>query len=107
WQRARLYQNADRARTIGDDAGERAAFGEAGRATERMAKLLGELGAHITHNTFNTQANLVQSPQWHAIRTALVRELRPLGQEAIEAGARAIAAAEATIERPMIEHAGG
>ena len=95
WQRGRLYRNADRSLDIGDFAGERAAIEAAGKASERIGKLLGELGAGITIN--NNTINLVQSPQWHAIRTALVRELRPLGIEAINAGARAIAAA--TLDR--------
>lgn len=98
WQRGRLYSNADRSVDIGDFAGERAAIEAAGKASERIGKLLGELGAGITIN--NNTINLVQSPQWHAIRTALVRELRPLGIEAINAGARAIAAAEASIAQP-------
>lgn len=99
WVRCRLERNADRAFAIGDMAGERAALDSACKASERIGKLLGEMGAAITinHNTLN----LVQSPQWHAIRTALVRELRPLGIEAINAGARAIAAAEASIARPV------
>lgn len=99
WQRGRLYRNADRAVDIGDFAGERAAIDSAGKASERIGKLLDVLGTGITinHNTIN----LVQSPQWHAIRTALVRELRPLGIEAINAGARAIAAAEASIAQPV------
>lgn len=98
WQRGRLYRNADRSLDIGDFAGERAAIEAAGKASERIGKLLGELGAGITIN--NNTINLVQSPQWHAIRSALVRELRPLGIEAINAGARAIAAAEASIAQP-------
>lgn len=99
WQRGRLYRNADKALAIGDFAGERAAIDSAGKASERIGKLLGELGSAITIN-HNTQINLVQSPQWHALRTALVRELRPLGPEAIAAGARAIEAAEAAIVQP-------
>ena len=100
WQRSRMYANADRALKVGDDAGERAAIAQAGKITEGIAKLVGELGQHITIN--NTQINLVQTPQWHAIRTALVRELRPLGYEAIAAGARAIQAAEACITQPAL-----
>ena len=103
WQRGRLYRNADRSFDIGDMAGERAAIDSAGKASERIGKLLGELGGAITIN-HNTQINLVQSPQWHAIRTALVRELRPLGSDAIAAGARAIEAAEASLAQPM-DHA--
>ncbi|GAB3792378.1 hypothetical protein [Dyella agri] len=99
WQRGRLYRNADKALEIGDFAGERAAIDSAGKASERIGKLLGELGSAITIN-HNTQINLVQSPQWHAIRTALVRELRPLGPEAIAAGVCAIEAAEASITPP-------
>jgi hypothetical protein len=99
YQRGRLYRNGDHAAEIKDYAGERAALESASKVSERMAKLLGELGTAITIN-HNTQINLVQSPQWHAIRTALVRELRPLGIEAIAAGARAIAAAEASIMQP-------
>jgi hypothetical protein len=99
WQRGRLYRNADRCYEIGDRAGERVALDSAGRTSERIGKLLGELGSHITVN--NNTINLVQSPQWHAIRTALVRELRPLGIEAIAAGTRAIAAAEASIMQPL------
>jgi hypothetical protein len=75
WQRARLYANADTCGGIGDTAGERAALGEASRVSERIGKLLGELGAHITIN--NTQINLVADPRWHAIRTELVQALRP------------------------------
>lgn len=99
WQRSRLYRNADRAFALGDFAGERAAMEAAGKASERIGKLLGELGAAVTinHNTIN----LVQSPEWHRIRTALVRELRPLGADAIAAGARALAAAE-TIAPPVL-----
>lgn len=107
WQRGRMYANADRALAIGDDAGERAAIAEAGKVTDRMAKLLGygEGGARVTIN--NNTINLMAMPQWHAIRTALVRELRPLGPLAIEAGARAIAAAEASMQPldvPALEH---
>ena len=97
WQRGRMYGNADRAVAIGDDAGERAAIGEASKITERIAKLVGELGQHIT---VKHEFSLVASPEWHVIRMALVRELRPLGADAIAAGARAIAAAEASIARP-------
>lgn len=97
--RVRLVRNADMALKIGDLAGERAALESAGKAFERIGKLLGELGSAITIN--NNTINLVQSPQWHAIRTALVRELRPLGPEAIDAGARAIAAAETVILQPV------
>lgn len=99
WQRGRLYRNADRCLDIGDMLGERVALDSAGKASERIGKMLGELGSHITVN--NNTINLVQSPQWHLIRTALVRELRPLGAAAIEAGARAIAAAEASIAQPV------
>ena len=105
WQRSRMYANADRAVSIGDDAGERAAMAEAGKATDRIAKLLDEYGSHITIN--NNTINLVALPQWHVIRTALVRELRPLGSAAIEAAARAIESAEATLvapEIPALEH---
>ncbi|MBQ4853225.1 hypothetical protein IMW82_00830 [Rhodanobacter sp. B2A1Ga4] len=101
WQRGRLYRNSDRAFALGDFAGERAALEAAGKASERIGKLLGELGAAITIN-HNTQINLVQSPEWHRIRTALVRELRPLGAEAIAAGARAISAAESSITPPVL-----
>ncbi|MES5814428.1 hypothetical protein [Pseudoxanthomonas sp. Soil82] len=108
WQRGRMYANADRARAIGDDAGERAAMAEAGKATDRIGKLLDEYGSHVT---INNTINLVASPQWHAIRTALVRELRPLGHEAMQAAARAIAYVE-TQELPspvpaqrVLEHA--
>ena len=100
WQRSRLYANADRAAQLGDAPGERAALEAAGRSSERIGKLLGELGGAVTinHNTIN----LAQSPQWHLIRSALVRELRPLGAGAIAAGARAIAAAEAAIVPPVL-----
>lgn len=98
WQRGRMYGNADRAAAIGDDSGERAAIAEASRITERIAKLLGELGQFIT---VRHEFNLVASPEWHTIRMALVAELRPLGPDAIAAGARAIAAAEAAIARPV------
>lgn len=99
WLRCRLARNADVAAGIGDLAGERAALDSASRTSERIGKLLDMMGATTTinHNTLN----LVQSPQWHQIRTALVRELRPLGIEAINAGARAIAAAEASIAQPV------
>jgi hypothetical protein len=100
WQRGRLHRNADRCYAIGDMAGERAALDSAGKTSDRIGKLLGEFGSSITIN-HNTQINLVQSPQWHLIRTALVRELRPLGVAAIAAGARAIAAAEASIAQPV------
>ena len=103
WTRARLYANADRAVALGDDPGERAALAEAGRATDRIAKLLDEYGHGITIN--NNTINLVQMPQWHAIRMALVRELRPLGPAAIDAAARAIESAEASMMSPVLaEH---
>lgn len=97
WQRSRLYANADRAAAIGDDAGERAALGEAGKVTERIAKLLGELGQHIT---VKHDFSLVASPEWHRIRTALVREARIAGPLTIAAVGRALEEAEAAISPP-------
>jgi hypothetical protein len=102
WQRAQLYRNGDHAAAIQDWAGHRAAMEAASKVSERIAKLLGELGAAITinHNTIN----LVQLPQWHVIRTEMVREFRPLGPDAIAACARALAAAEAAfIQQPQRE----
>lgn len=98
-QRARLYRNADRSFEIKDYAGERAALAEASKVTERIGKLLGELG--VANLTINQQINLTQSPEWHIIRTALVRELRPLGVDAIAACHRAIESAETSIAHPM------
>ncbi|WP_139206739.1 hypothetical protein [Luteibacter sp. UNCMF331Sha3.1] len=98
-QRQILYRNADMSFAIKDLAGERAAISEAGKVTERIAKLLGELS--VGNVTVNQQINLIQSPMWHQIRTALVRELRPLGPQAIAACGRAIEAAEAAINLPM------
>jgi hypothetical protein len=74
WQRGRLYANADRARALGDDQGERAAMAEAGRLSQRIGNLLGEMGAHIVNN--NTQINLVAMPVWHEFRTELAQEFR-------------------------------
>ena len=101
YKRARLYAVADQAAKLGQAPDEIRAIAEAGKMSERIGKLLGEMGAHITNN--NMQVNLVQSPQWHAIRTELVRGLRPLGPEVIAAAALALEAAEATIARPIIE----
>jgi hypothetical protein len=100
YKRARLYAVADQAAKLGQAPDEIRAIAEAGKMSERIGKLLGDMGAHVTNNL---QVNLVQSPQWHAIRTELVRALRPLGPDAIAAGARALEAAEATIARPIIE----
>lgn len=72
--RGRLYVNADRAVKIGDDAGERAALSEAGKASERIAKLLGEMGSVIRHD--HRHLHLVASPEWHAMRTEITRVLR-------------------------------
>jgi hypothetical protein len=98
-QRARLYRNADLSFKIKDYAGERAAIESASKVTERIGKLLGELG--VANLTINQQINLTQSPEWHVIRTALVRELRPLGFDAIAACHRAIESAETSLARPM------
>lgn len=76
--RGRLYVNADRAVRIGDDAGERAALSEAGKASERIAKLLGEMGSVIRHD--HRHLHLAASPEWHAVRTELTRALRPYPQ---------------------------
>jgi hypothetical protein len=104
FKRGRLYAVADRAGRIGDDAGETRALEAAGRMSERIGKLLGDMGAHITIN--NTQVNLYQSPEWHAIRTELVRALRPYPQ-AWDAVTQAIERAEA-VAKPadlrVIEH---
>jgi hypothetical protein len=97
--RARLHRNADRSFEIKDYAGERAALAEARKSSESIGKLLGQLG--IANLTINQQINLTQSPEWHVIRTALVRELRPLGFDAIAACHRAIESAEASLARPM------
>lgn len=102
WQRARMYENADRCRKIGDDAGERAAMGEAAKIVALEGKLLGDLGAHITVNHNNT-VNLVALPQWHALRTSLARALRPF-PDAYTAAIGALQQAEA-VELPVIEHA--
>lgn len=99
--RGRLYVNADRCRAIGDDLGERQAMAEASKVSEKIGKLLGELGQHIR---VEHRISLVAMPEWHLIRQALVRELVPLGQDAIAAGARALAAAESAVTRPVIEH---
>lgn len=98
-QRARLYRNADRSFEIKDYAGERAALAEASKVTERIGKLLGELG--VANLTINQQINLTQSPEWHVIRTALVRELRPLGFDAIAACHRAIESAETSLAQSI------
>lgn len=73
WQRGRLYTVADRAMRIGDDAGETRALAEAGRTSERIAKLLGDMPTGTTHIT----NNLVVMPDYHRLRTILVRKLRP------------------------------
>lgn len=92
WQRARLYQVADRAGKIGDDAGETRALSAAGKVSELIGKLLGDMGAHTTIN--NTQINFTADPRWHAIRTELVRALKPY-PDAWSAAVGAIAHAEA------------
>lgn len=86
WQRGRLYANADTSAELGDLAGERAAISEAGKATERIAKLLGELGTVIKHD--HKHVHLAATPEWHAMRVELVRALKPYP----EAHAAAIAA---------------
>ncbi len=96
--RARLHRNADRSFEIKDYAGERAALAEARKSSESIGKLLGQLG--IANLTINQQINLTQSPEWHVIRTALVRELRPLGPHAIAACHRAIESAETSPAQP-------
>lgn len=96
--RGRLYTNADRAVSIGDDAGERAALAEAGRASERIAKLLGEMGAVIHHD--HRHLHLTASPEWHAVRTELTRALRPYPQ-AHAAVIAALQHAEAASARGM------
>jgi transcriptional regulator with XRE-family HTH domain len=93
-QRARLYVVADRAGKIGDDAGEIRALAEAGKVSERIGKLLGDMGAHTTIN--NTQINFTADPRWHAIRTELVRALKP-HREAWPDAVAAIERAEAAM----------
>lgn len=92
WQRSRMYANADRCTRIGDEAGERAAMAEAGRCTERIAKLLGELGAAIRHE--HRHVHIASMPEYHAVRTELVRALRPF-PEAHQAAIAAFHRAEA------------
>ncbi len=92
FQRSRLYAVADRAAKIGDDTSEVRAFAEARRVSESIAKLLGEMGQHITIN--NTQINLLADPRWHGIRTELVRALKPYPQ-AWQAAVAAIERVEA------------
>lgn len=75
WQRGRLYANADMSAELGDLAGERAAISEAGKTTERIAKLLGELGTVIKHD--HKHLHLAATPEWHAVRVELVRALKP------------------------------
>lgn len=96
--RGRLYVNADRAVKIGDDAGERAALSEAGKASERIAKLLGEMGSVIRHD--HRHLHLTASPEWHAMRTELTRALRPYPQ-AHAAVVAAIQRAEAATANGM------
>ena len=86
WQRGKLYANADQSAKLGDLAGERAAIEGAGKATERIAKLLGELGTVIRHD--HKHVHLAATPEYHALRTELVRALKPYP----EAHAAAIAA---------------
>jgi len=76
--RSRLYVNADRAVAIGDDAGERAAMAEAAKVSEKIAKLLGEMGSVIRHD--HRHVVLTASPEWHGVRTELTRALRPYPQ---------------------------
>lgn len=97
WQRGRLYANADTSAELGDLAGERAAIAEAGKATERIAKLLGELGTVIKHD--HKHLHLAASPEWHAMRVELVRALKPFPE--------AHAAAIAAIQRAEAIAAGG
>lgn len=86
WQRGKLYANADASAELGDLAGERAAIEAAGKATERIAKLLGELGTVIRHD--HKHVHLAAQPEYHALRVELVRALKPFP----EAHAAAIAA---------------
>lgn len=101
WQRARLYANADAAKAIGDFAGERAAIGEAGKTSERIGKLLGELGAHITIN--HNHLNLVAMPDYHDLRVRLVRALRPY-PEVYPAAIAAFEEFEAARAPRVLEH---
>lgn len=92
--RGRCYANADRCREIGHDDGERMAMAEAAKVSEKIARLLGELGTVIRHD--HRHIHLAQSPEWHSIRTELVRALRPYPEAhaaAIEAMQQAEAAA--------------
>lgn len=113
WQRGRLYANADMSRELGDLAGERAALAEAGKATERIAKLLGELGTVIKHD--HRHVHLAATPEWHAIRVELVRALKPYPEahaavvaaiqraEAIAAGGMAVIDGEVQRVRERVE----
>lgn len=86
WQRAKLYANADLAERLGDPAGVRAAIESASRVTERIAKLLGELGSVIKHD--HRHVHMAATPEYHALRIELVRALKPYP----EAHAAAVAA---------------
>lgn len=102
YQRARAYAVADRARDIAHDDAELRAIESAGRASERIGKLLGEMGAVINNTTNNLQVNLTSSPDYHILRTRLIRALRPY-PEAQAAVAGALADLEGVDEPRLIE----
>lgn len=102
YQRTQLYCAIDDATKLGDIPSKIRATDAAGKATERMAKLLGEMGAHITIN--NTQINITAHPEYHQIRTALDRALKrhPGAWDDVFAELEHLEAAQAA--RPVIEH---
>lgn len=100
YQRARFYRIADRAASIGDDAGETRALAEARKSSELIAKLLGDIAVGSVHVTNN---NIAVMPEWHGIRTAIVRALRPF-PGAHAAVIDALQAIE-TQALPALEHA--
>lgn len=102
YQRARCYAVADRAREIKHDDAELRAIESAGRASERIGKLLGEMGAVINNTTNNLHVNLTSSPDYHVLRTQLIRALRPY-PEAQTAVAHALAHLEGGDEPRTIE----
>lgn len=95
YQRGRLYVVADTCAKLGDPQGERAALDAAGKASERIAKLLGEMGGVVKHE--HRHVHLAALPEYHVLRANLVRALRPFPADVHAAAVEAFRQTEVSI----------
>jgi hypothetical protein len=96
-QRSRLYSLLDACEDLGDLKAAAAVHGRITDNVVTVAKLLGDLSTHATHTT----NNLVVSPEYLTLRSALVKALRPHpeARRAVSAVLRNLEEPHQTLER--------